>query len=88
MKVLRKTKSNSKHNCKIESTISRQRVKNQVRVHFTGKEELKTSRHKPDKMDPRESGLKSNVKKPRKYGNYGVIGQTKLQYTEPEYDIE
>ena len=39
-------------------------------------------------MDPRESGLKSNVKKARKCGNCGVIGHTKLQCAEPEHDIE
>ena len=53
------------------------------------KEENKTARPLPDKMKPVEVYPKNiMMKKPRKCGNYGVLGHTKIQCTEPDINIK
>ena len=49
-----------------------------------GKENNKPSIRVPDQMKPNAKLIKNKEKaKPRKCGNYGVIGYVKTQYAEP-----
>ena len=51
--TMRKKKAYAKNQSTRETTKNRQRMKNQVRAHLMGEEELKTSRYKTEKIDPK-----------------------------------
>jgi len=64
-------------------------VKKQVQAYLIATDEMKTARHKTEKMNSKESVLKlTTIKKSCRCGNCGLAGRTKLQYAEPDNIIE